>query len=42
MQEIPDFMTRNVQVARPDESLRHAAQVMVELEVGALPVCDGT
>src|ERR1700754_4903554 len=40
MQKISDFMTRNVQVARPDESLRRAAQVMDELNVGALPVCD--
>ena len=40
MQKISDFMTRNVQVVRPDESLRRAAQVMDELNVGALPVCD--
>ncbi|MCK9686143.1 CBS domain-containing protein [Scleromatobacter humisilvae] len=33
-------MTRNVQVVRPDESLQRAAQVMDELNVGALPVCD--
>jgi len=29
-----------VQVVRPDESLQRAAQVMDELNVGALPVCD--
>ena len=40
MQKISDFMTRNVQVVRPDESLQRAAQVMDELNVGALPVCD--
>jgi CBS domain-containing protein len=40
MQKISDFMTRNVQVVRPDESLRRAAQVMDELNVGSLPVCD--
>jgi CBS domain-containing protein len=40
MQKISDFMTRNVQVVRPDESLQHAAQVMDELNVGSLPVCD--
>ena len=40
MQKVSDFMTRNVQVVRPDESLRRAAQVMDELNVGALPVCD--
>jgi CBS domain-containing protein len=33
-------MTRNVQVVRPDESLQRAAQVMDELNVGSLPVCD--
>jgi len=42
MQKISDFMTRNVQVVRPDESLQRAAQVMDELNVGALPVCDTT
>ena len=40
MQKISDFMTRNVQVVRPDENLQRAAQVMDELDVGALPVCD--
>jgi CBS domain-containing protein len=40
MQKISDFMTRNVQVVRPDDSLRRAAQVMDELNVGSLPVCD--
>ena len=42
MQKISDFMTRNVQVVRPDESLQRAAQVMDELNVGALPVCDAS
>ena len=40
MQKISDFMTRNVQVVRPDESLQRAAQVMDDLNVGSLPVCD--
>ena len=40
MQKVSDFMTRNVQVVRPDESLQRAAQVMDELNVGSLPVCD--
>ena len=40
MQKISDFMTRNVQVVHPNESLQRAAQVMDELNVGALPVCD--
>ena len=42
MPMIPDSMTRNVQVVRPDESLRRAAQQMDELDVGALAVCDDT
>ena len=40
MLKISDFMTRNVQVVRPDETLQRAAQVMDELNVGSLPVCD--
>jgi len=28
MQKISDFMTRNVQVVRPDESLRRAAAAL--------------
>ncbi len=31
-----------MQVVRPDESLQRAAQVMDELNVGSLPVCDNT
>jgi CBS domain-containing protein len=42
MLKISDFMTRNVQVVRPDESLQRAAQVMDELNVGSLPVCDAS
>lgn len=42
MLKISDFMTRNVQVVHPDESLQRAAQVMDELNVGSLPVCDQT
>lgn len=35
-----EFMTRNVECARPDESLATAAQKMRDLDIGALPVCD--
>ena len=42
MLKISDFMTRNVRVVHPQESLRRAAQVMDELNVGALPVCDAS
>lgn len=41
MQMVSDVMTRNVRFVSPQESLRHAAQMMGELNVGALPVCDG-
>jgi len=41
MTRISEVMTRGVEVIRPNESLQRAAQVMDELNVGALPVCDG-
>lgn len=41
MQIVSEVMTRNVQFISPHESLQRAAQMMDELNVGALPVCDG-
>jgi len=41
MPKISDVMTRGVEVIAPAESLQHAAQLMDELNIGALPVCDG-
>lgn len=41
MQMVSEVMTRNVQFVSPQESLQRAAQMMDELNVGALPVCDG-
>jgi len=41
MQTISEVMTCNVQSISPRETLRRAAQLMDELNVGALPVCDG-
>lgn len=38
---IRDVMTRNVQVIDPQSNLREAAQMMKDLNVGGLPVCDG-
>lgn len=38
-QPISQVMTRGVQV--PDQTVRRAAQLMDELNVGSLPVCDG-
>jgi CBS domain-containing protein len=40
MQMVSEVMTRNVQFIAPQESLQRAAQMMNELNVGALPVCD--
>jgi len=36
--KVSDCMTRDVRVAAPTQTLREAAQLMVELDVGILPV----
>ena len=41
MQRIAEVMTRDVQSVSPHETIRRAAQLMDELNVGSLPVCDG-
>lgn len=41
MQTISEVMTRDVMTISPQETLRRAAQMMDELNVGVLPVCDG-
>jgi CBS domain-containing protein len=41
MQTIAEIMTRDVMSVSPRENLRRAAQLMDELNVGSLPVCDG-
>jgi CBS domain-containing protein len=41
MQKISEVMTKNVQAVSPQDTVRRAAQMMDELNVGALPVCDG-
>lgn len=41
MQMVSELMTRDVRFVAPQESLQRAAQMMDELDVGALPVCDG-
>jgi CBS domain-containing protein len=38
---LQDVMTRHVEVVRPDAPLREAATKMADLDVGAIPVCDG-
>jgi CBS domain-containing protein len=41
MPNVSEIMTTNVQVIQPQESLRRAATLIQELDIGALPVCDG-
>jgi len=41
MQLVSEVMTRNARFVAPGESLQRAAQLMGELDVGALPVCEG-
>ncbi|SNS83306.1 CBS domain-containing protein [Noviherbaspirillum humi] len=41
MQMVSEVMTRNVQFVSPEETVRRAAEMMDDLNVGALPVCDG-
>jgi CBS domain-containing protein len=38
---LKDVMTRHVEVVRPDAQLKEAAAKMADLDVGAIPVCDG-
>jgi CBS domain-containing protein len=41
MPNVSEIMSIDVQVIQPQETLRHAAQLMQDLDVGALPVCQG-
>ena len=41
MPTVSELMTRNVAVVGPEDSLQRAAQLMDELNVGSLPVCEG-
>lgn len=41
MQTVSEVMTREVRSISPEETVRRAAQLMDELNVGSLPVCDG-
>ncbi|HSW04617.1 CBS domain-containing protein [Aquabacterium sp.] len=42
MPTVSEIMSTDVQVVGPEESLQRAAQLMDQLNVGSLPVCDGT
>ena len=41
MRKISDVMTTDVKVVRPDETVQNAARLMADLDIGAIPVCDG-
>lgn len=41
MQTIADIMTRGIRTMAPEDTVTAAAQAMSELDVGAMPVCDG-
>ena len=41
MQKVSEVMTRGVRTIAPTDTVTFAAQAMRELDVGALPVCDG-
>ncbi|HEV2611805.1 MAG TPA: CBS domain-containing protein [Noviherbaspirillum sp.] len=41
MQTVGEVMSRNARSITPQETLQHAAKLMDELDVGALPVCNG-
>jgi CBS domain-containing protein len=38
--KVSEAMTREVRLARPDQSIREVAQLMSELDIGAIPVED--
>jgi CBS domain-containing protein len=40
--QVRDVMTRGVEVVSPDTTVDHVAMRMRDLDVGSLPVCDGT
>ena len=42
MAQVSEVMTRGVRVLSPQDTMRLAAQAMDELDVGSIPVCDGT
>jgi len=39
--KVSEVMSRDVMVARPQDSIRSVAQRMTQIDVGSLPVCDG-
>lgn len=41
MKTISEIMTKGVETVSPADTIQRAAQVMDDLNIGALPVCDG-
>lgn len=41
MRRVEDIMSTGVTVVSPEQPLREAAQLMADLDIGSLPVCDG-
>lgn len=41
MPNVSEVMSSDVQVVEPQETLQRAAQLMQDLDVGVLPVCEG-
>ncbi|HZU91516.1 MAG TPA: CBS domain-containing protein [Stellaceae bacterium] len=39
--KISEVMTPDVEIVRPGDTLRTAAQMMADIDAGVLPVCDG-
>ena len=38
---VRDIMTRGAEIVSPDASIQEAAQIMKDIDVGAVPVCNG-
>ena len=39
--KIAECMSRDVQIVKPDQPIREAAQFMLKSDAGSMPVCDG-
>ena len=39
--KVSECMSRDVQIVKPDQPIRDAAQFMLREDAGAMPVCDG-
>ena len=39
--QVSEAMTRDVKIARPDQTIQQAARLMVEIDAGLLPVSQG-